>query len=397
MKYVTFLFHIYQPPVQSERQVTEIAQQSYEPLTRIIKEFGDLKLTINVNYSLVELLHFRFPHIIQNIRSSFESGALELTATGAYHPVFPLIPSAEVDRQIKINQLGNQRLLSASFKPKGIFPPELAFDGRLASTFRSLGFEWTIADDSGIQTSGSEIPYNRIYDFGGIAVFLRSNYWANKFANYDGRWKSGKDCVADLLDGMSRWMGDDDGYVIVALDGETFGHHHPSLNDKFIRGLFEALRGAREHLQTAHLSFLLTKFPRVSHFVPPGSWSTDSADRGRQDYFSWWKSIANPVHQLQWKLVNLVLQKVRAINHDELNQEMDKALYSCQFWWASYWKFNPGEIYRGAFNVMRILQWATDVLHQDDQMFDQDTDLREGEILMRQLVTEVECGNHKRD
>src|SRR5438093_1547674 len=109
MKYVNFLFHIYQPPVQEDEILAQIVQQSYEPLTRIIREFEDLRFTLNVNFSLVELLNERFPQVIDNISKAYDSGTLELTTTGAYHPIFPLIPPSEIQKQLELNQRGNQR------------------------------------------------------------------------------------------------------------------------------------------------------------------------------------------------------------------------------------------------------------------------------------------------
>jgi len=126
MKYVNFLFHIYQPPVQQNDVLDRIVREAYEPLTRVIRDFADLRFTLNVNFSLIELLNERSPQVIENIRTAYENGTLELTATGAYHPLFPLIPQREVQRQLELNQQGNERLLAANFQPEGVFPPELA-------------------------------------------------------------------------------------------------------------------------------------------------------------------------------------------------------------------------------------------------------------------------------
>jgi predicted glycosyl hydrolase (DUF1957 family) len=395
MKYVNFLFHIYQPPIQEERVLANIVPQSYEPLTKCIREFDDLKFTLNVNYSLVQLLHQPFPHVIDNIRTAYENGSLELTATGAYHPIFPLIPLDEVARQIEINHRGNRDLLSPQFAPEGIFPPELAFTGRLVPLFQKLGYKWTLADDGTFQYYGSKIPYNVIYSFNGFAVFLRSNLWANKFASYRGQWSGGKDFVDELFGSMQSWMGDDEGYLIIALDGETFGHHHRDLDEEFVRQMFQALRDAKGRLETVHLSDIYQLFPQEPQFIPPGTWSTDHADIRNRDYFSWWNSGLNRVHQLQSQLTGLVLHRVRMLDDAEIQEEMDKALYSCQFWWASFWKFSPREVYKGAFNMMRILQRAVDILDSQHGRFQSNKQLlEEGERVFRELVTEIEKKKH---
>jgi predicted glycosyl hydrolase (DUF1957 family) len=394
MKYINLFFHIYQPPTQDDKVLGQIVQESYGPLTRQFLEFQDLKFTLNINYSLVELLHNDgFPEILTNIRKAHDSGNLELTATGAYHPIFPLIPEEEVKKQLDINDVGIKRLLTPSFKPEGVFPPEMAFEGNLVSLFKDMGYKWTITDDSNLSYYADEIPYNKIYSFEGLAVFLRSNGWTNKFANYHDQWQSGKDAVDELKISIDQWMGTDDGYLIIALDGETFGHHHPELGETFLIELFTAFRDARNNLQLAHLSEIYDRFPRVPVFIPPGSWSTDRENVRERDYFSWWKSNRNRIHTLQWEFTDFVLSRVRKLNDEKINAEMDRALYSCQYWWASFWKFNPGEIYRGAFNMMRILQDTAD-LFNDYEGIKGYEGIKDGEKIFRDLVTEIEKKQH---
>ena len=391
MKFVNFLFHIYQPPVQEFDMLAKIVRESYEPLTRKIREASGLKFTLNINYSLVELLHDPFPQILENIRAAHDEGILELTETGAYHPIFPLIPYEEVERQIRLNHEGNQRLLTAEFNPQGVFSPELAFTGNLASQLKSLGYQWTIADDGNLDYYGIEVPFDTVYCQDELGVLLRSNHWSNRFANNDNNWVHGQEFVEELLASMKQWMGDQDGYLIIALDGETFGHHQHKYSEVFLSEMFAAFDQHKDEIRTAHLAEIFHHFKQVTQFIPPGSWSTDRADIDNRDYFSWWKSHKNPIHTLQWQFCDLVLDNVRRLNDKNLNGDMDKALYSCQFWWANYWKFdkpeNSQEIYKGAFNLMRILQKAWVMTGNDD-------DIGKGEKLFRELVTAIENKRH---
>lgn len=382
MKYVSFLFHIYQPPLQSDKILNAIVQQSYEPLVRQFADFADLKFSLNINFSLVELLSAKFPHVLDHIRVSYEAGTLELTATGAYHPIFPLISTAEITRQLILNRAGNERLLSSVYAPSGVFPPELAFTCALVPLFKKLGYRWTLADDASLNYYKRPVPFNTIYTFDNFPVLFRSNHWANKFANYYGQWANGGAVVTDLLSSLRAWMGDKDGYLIIALDGETFGHHHRFLNGVFLAEMFDALRTNKDEIKTLHLSELCDLFPHIPEFTPPGSWLTDQADIANRDYFSWWKSNFNRVHDLQWQFTTHVLDAVRRLAaDDDINSDMDRAIYSCQYWWASYWKFNPGEVYKGAFNMMRVLQKAA---------ADNVDVLEVGEDIFRRLVREIE-------
>nr|VFJ44495.1 MAG: Glycosyl hydrolase family 57 [Candidatus Kentron sp. FM]VFJ50174.1 MAG: Glycosyl hydrolase family 57 [Candidatus Kentron sp. FM]VFK06594.1 MAG: Glycosyl hydrolase family 57 [Candidatus Kentron sp. FM] len=385
MKYVSFLFHIYQPPIQDPRIIREIVNESYLPLTQAIRDFPDLHFTMNINLSLVEHLYEFAPQVLTNIRAAYEQGNLELTNSGAYHPIFPLLPREEVIRQLELNEQGIRKLLPIDeFRPKGVFPPEMAFEYQLASLFAKQGYEWTITDDTSVAWQQIPIPSNKIYQCEGVSVFLRSNYWSNRFAN-NRMPDSGKGCVDELARSLADWQGDGDGYVIIALDGETFGHHHEQLGAPFLHDLFQAFRDNPRPIQLAHLTEINGLFPHVSQFIPPASWSMDEKNIEARDYFPLWKSHGNRIHALQWQFTHCVLKKVRRLQtNKEINREMDRALFSCQYWWASFWRFEPREIYKGAFNMMAILQ------HVGELLGDNYRQIEEGEEIFRELVTEVE-------
>jgi predicted glycosyl hydrolase (DUF1957 family) len=387
MKYLNFRFHIYQPPVQEPEIIHKIANQCYLPLTRQIAAFKDLKFTLNINLSLTEQLDYIAPEVLINIRDAYQNGHLELTESGAYHPIFPLIPHEEVETQLRLNREGHQKLIDPQLTPRGIFPPEMAFEPRLVSVFKKLGYQWTIADDFSLSHYGIDTPYNKIYSCEDMAVFLRSNFWSNKFARYQGQWRSGKDFVEELITGMNQWMGKQDGYLIIALDGETFGHHHPTLGEAFLHEMFQAFVDRQAEIQLTHLSDLYGHFNHVPQFIPPSSWSMDEKNIQDRDYFTLWKSPGNAIHKLQWDFTYYVLDQVRSIVDNQINAEMNKSLFSCQYWWASFWKFDPVMIYKGAFNLMQILQQIGGRLGYER--------IEEGEKIFRALVAEVEKRQRK--
>lgn len=393
MKYVNFLFHIYQPPTQNPQILERIVDECYMPLVELFVEFSDLRFSLNIPFSLVEQLERAHPEVLDRIRQAHADGTLELTATAAYHPILPLIPEDEVQRQLEINLKGNRRYLSQDFDPEGVFPPEMAFDGGLAGLLAQDRYRWAVADDGILGHFDRPIPYDWIYQFAGIGVFLRSNDWSNRFATADPNWREGADAFRDILDGLEQWMGPRDGYLVIALDGETFGHHHKRLNADFLRGLFEPFREHQDRIRLSHLSSLFDnpRFPKRSGFIPPGSWSFDAVDIHRGDHFAWWKAIGNEVHAYQWALLDLVRNEVGKSADEGLRREMDKALYSCTFWYASIWQFNPdsaGQVYKGAFLLMKILQAA---VAQPERI----EPLERGERMLRDLVTRIEIERHK--
>src|SRR3989338_5732175 len=103
-KNVSFLFHMYQPPWQYPEVLNWISK-------------NDFKVTLNINYSLVELLRKNnLEKIIENIGRGVENGNIELTGTSAYQAILPLIPETEARRQIKLNHEKNKQVFGDSYK-----------------------------------------------------------------------------------------------------------------------------------------------------------------------------------------------------------------------------------------------------------------------------------------
>ncbi|MDD5092172.1 MAG: hypothetical protein PHQ23_14805, partial [Candidatus Wallbacteria bacterium] len=304
MKYLGFLLHIYQPPTQLGFVIDEIANQCYLPLTEIFNSDLDPKFTLNINYSLTEqLARNGHKEILDNLRKASEHGKIEFAGSGAYHPIFPLIPQIEVERQMLQGRELNQKILGKSFKPKGVFPPEMCFSSHLAKLFTGMGYDWTITDDLPYNYYHGNSPYNFIPEVSGLGVFPRSNKWSNELSFQT--WK-GNDFIKNINADLGKWFGDEDGYLIIAMDGETFGHHHRFYEEKFLRAMLSEI-GNYDDLKLATLSEIFAKFPLRKRFVPPSTWSASMQDLQNDDPYPLWQSRHNPIHHNQWVLTYHVL------------------------------------------------------------------------------------------
>lgn len=355
MKYLSILLHLYQPPTQIGFVIDDICRECYEPLVDIFTCELKPRFTLNINYSLTEQLEARgHTSIINSIRTAADQGSVEFVDSGAYHPIFPLIPEEEVKRQLRINREGNTRVFGPRYAPKGVFPPEMCFSGNVAQLFGEAGYEWCITDDLPYTHYNGTPPYNAIPSMHGVKVFLRSNKWSNELSFHT--WK-GSEFIRQIKDQMQEWFGNDDGYIILAMDGETFGHHHKYYEEKFLRSLLYALINDPE-IQLVTLSDLAKKFPSFPSFVPPSTWSSSDNDMCNDDPYPLWHSKFNPIHHNQWVLTHHVMAQVKKVSdRDPLSRELlDKALYSCQYWWASSWNFDPSQIFRGAYLLLDTLE-----------------------------------------
>jgi len=170
--------------------------------------------------------------------------------------VLPLGPPAEAVRQIGLNTDGNASLLHGR-EIRGLFPPEMAWDPSLASLVSGLGLEWTITDDIPWVHSGRPAPFDWIPSVGGLGVFLRSNFWSNRIAFHE---IDGRSTALGIVDGLSRWSGGSDAYIVIALDGETFGHHRKGAVESFLIPFLETL-GEGGGARLSPLSELAAAFP----------------------------------------------------------------------------------------------------------------------------------------
>ncbi len=367
MKYLAILLHIYQPPTQLGFVVDEIARDCYQPLADIFLSDREPRFTLNINYSLTEQLVNRgHQRVIDDLRSAAESGRLEFVDSGAYHPIFPLLPHDEVERQLQVNREGNRKVFGASYAPGGVFPPEMCYSGHLARLFKNMGYDWCITDDLPYSHVSGTPPYNDIAQVDGLGVFLRSNSWSNDISFHS--WH-GRKFVAEAKQRLHKWFGDQDGYLIIAMDGETFGHHHKHYEDKFLRELVYAIHHDPE-IKLVTVGELFKLFPMRERFIPPSTWSATPQDIDSDDPYPLWHSNFNPVHHNQWVLTHHVLDVGRraAAQDPEVRHLLDRALYSCQYWWASAFRFDATQIYRGAYLLLDTLERAAQVLHDRDAL-----------------------------
>jgi len=373
------LLHFYQPPNQLPDVLDRICDECYRPLNRIFADLVDVRATINVTGSLVELLRERrATDILDGWRRLAERGQVEFTGTAMYHPILPLIPAHEGRRQIVLNQRTNRAAFGDAFRPIGFFPPELGFAASIVPTVLETGHRWLLA-------SGVACPTDWPLDFiptvtsdeGELAVFYRDDLLSNRvaFADLD---------AAGFINSLRSLRGARESvFVVTAMDAETFGHHLRGWEEQFLAQVFHTIAEAKqaregraetdgEAIQVVALSQLLDLFPQQPSPTPRAStWSSNGDDLAAGNPYPLWKSPGNRVHQLQWELTGLVLdlaQRAEAFSDDDTSRyfariarvQMDRALYSCQYWWASrrpMWEVNL--VHRGLMAQQEALLNAT--------------------------------------
>ena len=346
MFWANFL-HIYQPPTQSEQLVKKIAIESYLPIIAGLEKTPQAKLTLNINGSLTELLvKIGFKSLLKRITKLAKSGQIELTGSAKYHPILPLLPEAEIIRQIKLNFATNRKYFGPVYNPIGFFPPEMAYSAKLGKILAKLGFGWVIVDEI-VSSRLNRTSFDRIYyqeDFPSLRLLLRSRRISNFIAR--AKPKTGRALVYGL---RTRAKGQK--FIITALDGETFGHH----NKNYDQVLFEAYHSKK--LMPLTLSELVARVGLAEKINPTAcSWSSSESELRRGTSFNLWHNRHNTLHKLQWQLTHLAQETVEKAPQTDPGYAMarhwlDQALHSDQYWWAS------GSIVFGSY-----LLWSVEMI-----------------------------------
>ncbi len=422
MIYWAPLLHFYQPPTQLHWVLRKVCNESYRPLVDLFTDLPHAKVTININAVLTEMLHDHgCDDVLAGLRELAKRGQVEFTGSGKYHPILPLIPAAEMERQISHNYKSNKRLLRKAYEPKGFFPPEMCYSRDILKPVVDSGHQWIII--SGVACPVAW-PMNVIHqiDVDGqkIAVLFRDNILSNKisFQSIDARG-----FIEHLKHAQTSQNSKDNIYVITAMDAETFGHHIQDWEKLFLAEVYQSLDHpatdaekvdngvqlplippsipeetsilARQHgrlllsrevigddakqIEAVTISELINIFPQGEVIEPrASSWSTEMSDINAGNPYPLWKDPDNLIHQYQWEHMDIAMAMVnKAVAEaktditrhyaDIARALLDAALHSCQFWWASrrpMWDINL--IHKGLLQQYEVIMNAYKAISLSD-------------------------------
>ena len=378
---LALLLHIYQPPGQTPDVLARIADQSYRPLLRVFRVRPQLRASVNINAVTTEmLLEQGHRDVVQGLRELAESGQIELTGSGKYHPILPLIPADEAARQIAINAESHAQTFGDAYRPRGFFPPEMAYAPRTALQVAGAGHEWLLLSGIACTAAWPLERVHRVRNAERLAVLFRDDILSNiiSFRSTDVPGFIGK-LQALAAPRAPR-------YVVIAMDAETYGHHIPGWEEEFLGRLYDAIaapvatgrsRAARgldaSFVHPCTLSEIVDRFPAGAALAPrASSWSTTQWDLDNLDPFPLWKHPGNQLQDLLWRHLDHVLgmfAEARRLAPEAEETRMarwalDRAEHSDQFWWASRRPHWSVVLVQRGLNIQReaLLQAARAIL-----------------------------------
>jgi hypothetical protein len=336
MKWAHFL-HVYQPADQIPEVLEAIVAQSYRPLFTHFRDNPKVRLTLNITGALLELFDKHGYHdLINMLKEAAKSGHIEFTGSAKYHAFLPFLSAAEIERQIVANNETIVRYLGDAYKPKGFFPPEMAYKDTIIPVLEKLGFEWIILDEIAYKGEPGIVDYSKRYKVKNskIDVYFRERRLSNLIMSSVVR---SPESVGEAMKGDM----EQNKYVITAMDGETFGHHRPGLEQT----LFDILSSPK--FEFINISDIKNNFDVVEEVEPiQSTWASSKNDIDRNIQFLSWSDPSNDIHKMQWELLQIALESVKNMDHKDhaypkVREMMDQASASDHFWWASakpWWK-----------------------------------------------------------
>lgn len=323
---LVFGLHLYQPPNQTPGILRKITEESYLPVINLILSRPQARFSVDIARSAIEGLekYDEGREFLKNLRKAFNLQKVAPVNTAAYHPILPLLPEREIERQIALNEKIYRDFFDC--RSQGFFPPEMAFSPKLIPILRKLGYQWTItADTPFISLHQQNPPFDWIPKQKNLAIFLRSNLWSDRISfNH-----IGNNFAEKFKRDLKKWFGGKRGYLIIWLDWETFGHHQKNFVQKFLTTFLDNLDSDINFCAPEELLLL---YPKREIEVPCGSWSTNQQDCQHKNYWPLWKSPGDEFHKLWWELAEIVLEIKKNIASEKQLSIFDKALYSCQTW-----------------------------------------------------------------
>ena len=347
------LLHFYQPYGQKREIVDAIVAQCYRPVAQGLLDNSRARVTINFTGVLLDLLdEYGHADVIAMYAEAVRLGRVELVGSAKYHAILPLLPEAEVRRQIEINNETNRKFFGKSYEPRGIFLPEMAWSPNLAGVLDDMGFDWVMLDELAAVGRIGNVDYSRTYQITGTglkAVFREHRL--SSMLSWVARDLKQLKAAAYAEGDLSKR------YILTGMDGEVFGHHQVG-HDELLVSMF-----TDPEIQMLRVSDVVDTYDTTLPIKTVAcTWASSGDDISKGIQFISWNDPANGIHKLQWQLLHLTVDQLSALpktnaSYSRLRSRLDQAIASDQFYWAAgrpWWMIEYIE--RGAYDLLSILR-----------------------------------------
>jgi alpha-amylase/alpha-mannosidase (GH57 family) len=329
--------------------------EGYEDVARLHMGFSGTLLKQLEDPAIRETFHDVVD--VEDFLDRYRRSNIEFVGTGLYHPVYPLIPSADWDAHtswwIGLGQhlLGRQRF-------HGFWPPEMGFCMEMIPMLKRHGYRYVIVDCWYIKPKREmrweELryrPYIARYDGEEIIVVPRDRELSDaQESGLDPGWfqhelyERTKYCDFPAL--VTTWTdGENGGWLRTThVESGFWGHFYHTILDRYRQGTLG--------FTPVHISEYLERYPPTEEVeVHRGAWNTGHHWGG--DFTQWTGSLLQKKGWDEVRNASAYYQRVKKV-FDKSRQEKDQseeirhmiikaydhilvAETSCNFYWGSRW------------------------------------------------------------
>lgn len=151
---LALFWHIHQPFFVPDAEVREQVLESYLPLLDLHERLK-VPFSLNVSGGLLTRLPGVAPELVTRLRELIDAGLLEVVASGAFHPLLPLLTPERARAQVSFDVEAKRRILGV--EPRGFWPADLGWTHWLVPVLAEVGVGWTVLDGSA-RLLGSVLP-----------------------------------------------------------------------------------------------------------------------------------------------------------------------------------------------------------------------------------------------
>ncbi|PIT90011.1 hypothetical protein COU23_00870 [Candidatus Kuenenbacteria bacterium CG10_big_fil_rev_8_21_14_0_10_36_11] len=354
INWINFL-HFYQPPNSSVQEVQKITTECYQPWADFLDCRRDLHVTINFTACLAQALaQIGQQKLLNRFAKAAARGQIEFFDSAAFHPILPLMPKDEINRQICINRDINQKLFGHAYQPQGFYLPEMAYDYGTAQIIKKHGYQYIILDQIAFDgTLSTKIDGQLKYKIKniGLGVIFRQRAMSRSLV---------PQTIEQQIIGKEK---NEEQNLITATDGELYGHHYLDWLPIYERLL------ARKSIRTMTIAEYWQKLSAEKTVAPKKcSWESTQAELKKGQPYILWQNPKNKIQKYLWQLTYLALDLVNGrpndSNHYAARLHLERGLASCTFWWASKKDFqlfsaiawHPEMVEKGARDLLNAIR-----------------------------------------
>jgi hypothetical protein len=317
LRYLAVHTHLYQPPRENpwferiERQPSalpfrdwneRVSDECYERLggaavrgpdgrvVALVNLFG--RISFNIGPTLAAWLESERPEVLTDALAG-DRAAIERTGHGAAlaqpygHPIMPLAEPREKRLQLAWGLADFQARFGR--RAEGLWFPETAVDIASFEAAADFGLGFTIVAPEQVlrvrppgstawtDVSGQRVPTHRPYRVvlpsGRPFTVYVFDGPLSRAAAFGGTLASGEALLGGFRSALGAMPEDEEGFRLLAADGETFGHHQKGAEEKLAEALVRARMTGLAHV--THLGDLFHRLPArwEALLAEPSSWS----------------------------------------------------------------------------------------------------------------------------